>query len=710
VNPSYLDETAMTTVTRVKKRDGRLVEFDQIKITNAIYKALYAVEGKDGDTAKNISDKVVEKLNAKYAGKTPGVEAIQDIVVDTLYESGHIRVADDYQAYRTKKAELRTLRGELGILDEPKLTVNAMEVLEKRYLLKNEKGNLVETPTGMFMRVAKAVAEADKKYGADSAASAKEFYETMSKLEFLPNSPTLFNAGTKTGFALSACYVLPVEDSLEGIFTSLKNMALIEQTGGGVGFDFSRLRPAGDVVKTTMGVASGPVSFMKIFDAATEVIKAGGRRRGAMMAILRVDHPDVIDFITAKTHTGVLTNFNISVTATDAFMQAVEDNTDYDLINPRTKQPVKRLSARYVWDRLIDNAWRSGDPGIVFIDEINRHNPTPAIGVIESTNPCGEQPLLPYESCNLGSINLSKMLRGTEIDYEKLQKTVHTAIHFLDNVIDVNPYPLRETDAITRANRKIGLGVMGFADLLILLGIPYDSVKATEIGEQIARFINEEAGKASEQLGLTRGNFPNFEESIWKSKFRARRNATVTTVAPTGTISIIAGCSSGIEPLFAVAFMRHVLEGARLFELHPIFEQLSKERGFYGGETLDKIVSHGTIKDIEGVPEDIRRIFVTAHNIAPEWHVRIQAAFQKYIENAVSKTVNLPEDASLSDVEGVYHLAYRLHCKGVTVYRYGSKGAQILNLGVEARGEGKAATASAEYAGGRPIEGCEVCG
>ena len=710
MNPSYLDETAMTTVTRVKKRDGKLVEFDQEKITNAIYKALYAVVGKDGDTAKIISDRVVEKLNAKYAGKTPGVEAIQDIVVDTLYESGHISVADDYQVYRTKKAELRTLRGELGILDEPKLTVNAMEVLEKRYLLKDEKGNLTETPTGMFMRVAKAVAEADKNYGADSAASAKEFYEIMSRLEFLPNSPTLFNAGTKTGFALSACYVLPVEDSLEGIFTSLKNMALIEQTGGGVGFDFSRLRPAGDVVKTTMGVASGPVSFMKIFDASTEVIKAGGRRRGAMMAILRVDHPDVIDFITAKTHTGVLTNFNISVAATDAFMQAVEDNTDYDLINPRTKQPVKHISARYVWDRLVDNAWRSGDPGIVFIDEINRHNPTPVLGIIESTNPCGEQPLLPYESCNLGSINLAKMLRGTEIDYEKLRKTVHIAIHFLDNVIDVNPYPLRETDAITRANRKIGLGVMGFADLLILLGVPYNSVKATEIGQQIARFINEEAGKASEQLGLTRGNFPNFEESIWKSKFRARRNATVTTVAPTGTISIIAGCSSGIEPLFAVAFMRHVLEGARLFELHPIFEQLSKEHGFYGGETLEKIVSHGTIKDIEGIPEDIRRIFVTAHDIAPEWHVRIQVAFQKYIENAVSKTVNLPEDASLSDVEDVYRLAYHLHCKGVTVYRYGSKGTQVLNLGVEARGEGKFATASAEYAGGSPIEGCEVCG
>jgi ribonucleoside-diphosphate reductase alpha chain len=698
------------TVTRVKKRDGRLVDFAQVKITNAIYKALFAVEGKDGDAAKAISDRVVEKLNKQYEGKTPGVEAIQDLVVETLHYEGYTRVADDYQSYRTKKAELRTLRGDLGILAEPKLTLNAMEVLEKRYLLKDEKGNLAETPTGMLWRVAKAVAEAERNYGEDPAAAAKEFYTTMSRLEFLPNSPTLFNAGTKTGFALSACYVLPVEDSLEGIFTSLKNMALIEQTGGGVGFDFSRLRPTGDVVKTTMGVASGPVSFMKIFDAATEVIKAGGRRRGAMMAILRVDHPDVIEFITAKTRPGVLTNFNISVTATAAFMNAVVEGGEYELINPRTKQPLRRLNARYVWDRLVDNAWRSGDPGVVFIDEINRHNPTPTVGAIESTNPCGEQPLLPYESCNLGSINLAKMVSGNDVDWEKLGRTVHTAIHFLDNVIDVNPYPLKETDAITKANRKIGLGVMGFADLLILLGVPYDSEKAVEIGEQVAKFINEEAGRASEQLALKRGSFPNFERSIWKGKFKTRRNATVTTVAPTGTISIIAGCSSGIEPLFAVAFMRHVLEGARLFELHPIFEQTAKDRGFYGGETLEKIVSHGTIKDIEGIPEDIRRLFVTAHDIAPEWHVKIQAAFQRHTENAVSKTVNLPEDASISDVEKVYRLAYQLHCKGVTVYRYGSKGTQVLNLGVEARGEGKVATASAEYAGGRPIEGCEVCG
>jgi ribonucleoside-diphosphate reductase alpha chain len=700
----------VSTVKSVRKRDGRVVDFDQGKITNAIYKALFAVEGSDGITAKVISDRVVEELNRLYPDGTPTVEAIQDLVVETLRETGHDPVAKDYQSYRLKKAELRILRGKLGILDEPKLSINAIEVLEKRYLLKDEKGDIIETPTGMFWRVAKAIAAADKIYGGDPEAGAKEFYGVMSRLEFIPNSPTLFNAGTKTDFALSACYVLPVEDSLEGIFTTLKNMALIEQTGGGVGFDFSRLRPSGDVVKTTMGVASGPVSFMKIFDAATEVIKAGGRRRGAMMAILRVDHPDIIEFVTSKARPGVLTNFNISVTVTDVFMEAVEKNQDYDLINPRTGKPAKRLSAHYVWDRIVDNAWRSGDPGIVFIDEVNRYNPTPRVGAMESTNPCGEQPLLPYESCNLGSINLSKMLKvDASIDWEKLRATIRTAIRFLDNVIDVNPYPLKETDVITKANRKIGLGIMGFADLLILIGVPYDSERAVEIGEEIAKFIEEESAHASEELGLKRGSFPNFEWSIWKGKYRARRNATVTTIAPTGTISIIAGCSSGIEPLFAIAFMRHVLEGARLFELHPIFEKMAKDRGFYGGESLEKIVSHGTIKDVNSVPEDIRRLFVTAHDIKPEWHVRIQAAWQKYTENAVSKTVNLPEDASIGDVESVYRLAHDLHCKGVTIYRYGSKGAQVLNLGVEARGEEKVATAEAEYAGGRPVEGCEVC-
>lgn len=697
-------------VKKVRKRDGRIVDFDQQKITDAIFKALYAVEGKDDDAAKAISDAVVEKLKRLYGGQMLSIETIQDVVIETLKEAGYERVSSEYKSYRERKAELRALRGEMGILDSPKLTVNAIEVLEKRYLLRNELGELIETPTGMFWRVARAVALAETMHGGDVDAAAKEFYDVMSSLEFLPNSPTLFNAGTDTHFGLSACYVLPVEDSLEGIFTSLKNMAIIEQAGGGVGFDFSKLRPAGDVVKTTMGVASGPVSFMKIFDAATEVIKAGGRRRGAMMAVLRVDHPDILEFITAKAQPGVLTNFNISVAATDAFMEAVKKDQQYELVNPRTKLATSTLSARHVWERLIRNAWRSGDPGVIFIDEVNRHNPTPEVGAIDSTNPCGEQPLLPYESCNLGSINLSKMLDDDNtIDWDKLRRTIHTAVHFLDNVIDVNPYPLDETEAITRANRKIGLGVMGFADMLILMGVPYDSKKAVEIGEAVAKFVSDEAGRASEQLGLRRGSFPNFKKSIWKERYAARRNATTTTIAPTGTISIIAGCSSGIEPVFAVAFMRHVLDGARLFELHPIFEKVSKERGFYSSDALEKIVRHGSLRGVKGVPVDVRRTFVTAHEIAPEWHVKMQSVFQKHTENAVSKTVNLPEDAGLSDVEEVFMLAHVLHCKGVTVYRYGSKSEQVLNFG-EPQGRDKVTTADAEYAGGRPTKGCEVCG
>lgn len=697
------------TVKNVRKRDGSVVDFDQGKITNAIFRALYAVEGKDDD-AKTISDTVVEKIHRLYGGQTPSIETIQDVVIETLKKAGYGRVSSEYRAYRERKAELRALRGEMGLLDAPKLTVNAIEVLEKRYLLRDERGELIETPAGMFWRVAKAVAQAETLYGGDADAAAKRFFDVMRGLKFLPNSPTLFNAGTDTRFGLSACYVLPVEDSLEGIFTSLKNMALIEQSGGGVGFDFSKLRPSGDIVKTTMGVASGPVSFMNIFDAATEVIKAGGRRRGAMMAVLRVDHPDVLEFISAKAQPGVLTNFNVSVAVTDAFMEAVSSNEQYGLVNPRTGLTTSTLNARHTWEKMIHNAWRSGDPGIIFIDEVNRHNPTPEVGDIDSTNPCGEQPLLPYESCNLGSINLSKMLKeGRTLDWDRLREIVHTAVQFLDDVIDVNHYPLKETETITKANRKIGLGVMGFADLLILMGVPYDSDEAVQIGETIMKFITEEAGRASERLGLERGSFPNFEKSIWKGRYAARRNATTTTIAPTGTISIIAGCSSGIEPLFAVAFMRHVLDGARLFELHPIFERTSKERGFYNSEVLEKAVRRGSLRGVEGIPEDVRRVFVTAHEVAPAWHVKMQSAFQKHTENAVSKTVNLREAAGLGDVEEVFLLAYGLHCKGVTVYRYGSKGEQVLNLG-EPQGKYRVATADAEYAGGRPVKGCEVCG
>jgi len=697
-------------ISKIRKRDGSIVDFEQQRITDAVHKAFVAIDVEDGVNAKRISDEVVERLSEKFKGKTPSVEDVQDLVIETLNGSGYANVAEEYESYRERKAEIRSLKRELKIEEEPKLTVNSLEVLKKRYLLKDDRGEIIETPSQMFRRIAHAIAKADEIYGEDSKGSEEEFYGIMGRLEFLPNSPTLFNAGTGTNFALSACYVLPVEDSLEDIFTTVKNMALIEQTGGGVGFDFSRLRPSGDLVKSTKGVASGPVSFMRVFDVATDVIKSGGKRRGAMMAILRADHPDIMEFIAVKSKPGILTNFNISVAATDAFMKAVEDDAEYDLMNPRTGLGVGRLKAKFVWGQMVENAWRSGDPGVVFIDEINRHNPTPKVGRIEATNPCGEQPLLPYESCNLGSINLSRMVDDDdEIDWEKLRRTIHVAVHFLDNVIDVNPYPLREIDEITRANRKIGLGVMGFAELLIRLKIPYDSQEAVDLGEKIARFLDDEARRASEEIARRRGPFPNFKDSIWSNETRARRNATVTTIAPTGTISIIAGCSSGIEPLFAVAFMRHVLEGARLFELNPLFERVAKERKFYSGELMEKIAQHGTIRAMTEVPEDVRRVFVTAHDITPKWHVRMQAAFQKYTENAVSKTVNLPHDAVVEDVEDVYRLAHKLKCKGVTVYRYGSKGEQVLNLG-EAVGEKGFVSAEAEYAGGSPAVTCQTCG
>ncbi len=697
----------MTRITRVRKRDGRIVDFEQNRIVGAIYRALAAAGAGGRPEALEISREVVGRLDERYEGRIPSVEEIQDVVVEALRKGGFGKVAEEYESYRRKKEEARGLAKELGIEEEPKLTVNALEVLRRRYLLRDEAGNIVETPAGMFRRVARAIAAADAMYGEDVLKAEEEFFFAMSRLEFLPNSPTLFNAGTGTGLAMSACYVLPVEDSLEDIFTTVKDMALIEQSGGGVGFDFSRLRPAGDTVRSTKGVASGPVSFMRVFDVATDVIKSGGKRRGAMMAVLRVDHPDILEFIASKARPGALTNFNISVAATGDFMRAVESGEEYDLVNPRTGKSVRKLNARRVWDFMAENAWKGGDPGVIFIDEINRHNPTPRLGRIEATNPCGEQPLLPYESCNLGSINLSRMVEGGEVDWEKMRHTIRTGVHFLDNVIDLNPYPLKEIDTITKANRKIGLGVMGFAEMLIRLGIPYDSEEALVLGERIARFLEEEAVRASEELAGRRGPFPNYEGSIWRSP---RRNATVTTIAPTGTISIIAGCSSGIEPLFAIAFMRHVLGGERLFEINPIFERMAKDRGFYGGDLLDKISRQGTVSGIEEVPGDVRRLFVTAHDISPEWHVRMQAAFQKHIENAVSKTVNLPRDATPEEIKKIYWLAYKLKCKGVTVYRYGSKGEQVLNLGLGEEAAKRRVTASGEYAGGVPSATCEACG
>jgi ribonucleoside-diphosphate reductase alpha chain len=692
---------------KITKRDGRLADFDPERIKNAVYKAFLAVELGDGEKAETVTTEVIKRLNTRFAEKTPTVEDAQDTVIKVLEEKGYSKVAEAYRDYRKKKEELRTLREKLGIT--PKLTVNALEVLRARYLLRDEQENLTETPTLLFQRVAKAIAATDKTHGENPEKTEKTFYDMMTKLEFLPNTPTLFNAGTSIG-QLSACFVLPVADSLDGIFTTVKNMALIEQTGGGVGFNFSTLRPKGDLVKSTSGVASGPVSFMRVFDVATEVIKAGGKRRGAMMGILRVDHPDVLEFITAKQNPMLLSNFNVSVAVTDEFMQAVESDEQYWLVNPRNAEKVKQLKAREVWRLMAHSAWASGDPGVVFIDEINRGNPTPAVGRIESTNPCGEQPLLPYESCNLGSINLSKMVEDGKVNWVKLRATVRDAVHFLDNVVDANVYPLEETAEITRANRKIGLGVMGFADMLIMLGVPYDSEEALRVAEQVMAFIQEEAHKKSREIAEVRGSFPNFERSIWKDRYSAFRNATVTTIAPTGTISIIAGCSSGIEPLFAVSFMRNVLNGARLFETNALFEETAKARGFYSAELLEEVARTGSVQKIAGVPDDVKRLFVTALDIAPVWHVKMQAAFQKFTDNAVSKTVNLPFEAKVEDVREVYDLAWKLKCKGVTVFRYGSKPEQVLYIGEVKGKEGKFVSAESEYAGGCPTQNCPFPG
>ncbi|MBI3609470.1 MAG: adenosylcobalamin-dependent ribonucleoside-diphosphate reductase [Nitrospirae bacterium] len=567
--------------------------------------------------------------------------------------------------------------------DPVSLTPNAVAVLKRRYLRKDASGRVLETPAQMFRRMADNLAEAEKIYDsrADIQRTADDFYGLTARLEFLPNSPTLMNAGRELQ-QLSACFVLPVEDSLRSIFEAVKHTALIHQSGGGTGFSFSRLRPKDDPVLSTSGIASGPVSFMKVFNTATEVIKQGGTRRGANMGILRVDHPDILEFISVKEDPRELTNFNLSVGVTDRFMRAVLSRRPYDLIHPNSRRRVRRLSAAYVFDRIVKAAWTAGEPGILFLDRINRDNPTPALGPIEATNPCGEQPLLPFESCNLGSINLTRMIRqgasGPALDEEKLRRTIRLSVRLLDNVIDQNRYPLPEIKTITQGNRKIGLGVMGFADLLILLGIPYDSEEAAAFAERLMTFIHEEARRASIDLAKERGVFPNFSRSIYAARGPRLRNATTTTIAPTGTLAIIAGCSSGIEPLYGIAVWRTAMDDLKLTEVHPLFLRTAKTAGIYNKNLLARIRRRGSIQGDTTIPKEIRRLFVTAHDIPPEYHIRMQAAFQKQTDNAVSKTVNFPEKAAPDEIRQAFLLAYRSGCKGVTIYRSGSRDRQVL--------------------------------
>ncbi len=557
----------------------------------------------------------------------------------------------------------------------------------------------METVEQLFHRVADAVAEADANYGTeDTAPIADQFYELMTSLRFLPNSPTLMNAGRPLG-QLSACFVLPVEDSMEAIFDAVKNAALIHKSGGGTGFSFSRLRPAGSTVRSTGGVASGPVSFMRVFNMATEAVKQGGTRRGANMGILRVDHPDIEAFIRCKTDNADITNFNISVGVTEAFIRAAMDDKLFDLVDLSSGRTVKQIPAKKLFEEIVDAAWHNGEPGIIFLDRINRDNVVPSQGQIESTNPCGEQPLLPFESCNLGSINLVKMVNEgsspASIDWSLLRETVHQAVHFLDNVIEVNSYPLAQIRDTTLATRKIGLGVMGFSDLLLMLGVPYNSDEGVALAERIMAFINDEGHRASQDLAKVRGAFPLFGESIYAGG-APLRNATVTTIAPTGSISMIAGVSSGIEPVFAYAFVRNVMDGTRLVELNPVLQRELRRRGLYSDALMQDIAHEGTVAHLRALPKELRRVFVCAHDVPPLYHARMQAAFQRHTDNAVSKTVNFPKTAAREDVAEVYLLAYKEGCKGVTIYRDGSRDGQVLNIGAEAQKASPEATTAVQ--------------
>lgn len=675
-------------VKQISKRDGSIVAFDPEKIRNVIWKAVQAVGGKDKEESDQTAELAIKLIHEKF-GETgiPTVEDVQDIVEKALIEKGHAMTAKAYILYRHKKSVEREVKGLMGVKDDLKLSLNAIQVLERRYLLKDENGKIIETPSQLFRRVAKFIASGEKLFGGDEETVSdfeSAFYEIMSKLEFLPNSPTLMNAGTEIG-QLSACFVLGVGDDLDGIFESVKDTALIHKSGGGTGFSFSYLRPKGDFVKSTAGVASGPISFMTIFDVATNVVKQGGKRRGANMGVMEAWHPDVEEFIAAKQTPGVLENFNISVGLDDRFMHAVESDGEYEYINPRTGQVLKKIRARNLFSLISYSAWKSAEPGILFMDTINRENPTPKYRIM-ATNPCGEVPMPNYESCNLASINVAKFVEldwsktdwKKKIDWKHLRYVVRLGTQFLDNVIELNKYPIEKIKEQSRLHRRIGLGVMGFARMLYKMGVSYDSELAYEIGEYLMKFITDEARKMSHELGRARGSFPGFKDSVWASKYDAMRNATVTSIAPTGTISMIADTSSGVEPMFSLAYVKIVMDGARLYYSEETFEHVLKVRGLFTPDLMQKVIETGSIAGFEELPKEILNIFRVAYDIKAEAHVRMQAAFQKYTDLAVSKTINMPAEATVEDVQNAYMLAWKLGCKGVTVYRDGSRGEGVL--------------------------------
>ncbi len=684
------------------KRNNTEGSLNRTEILRAVVADAESMGIRDRNKIEQLTTQVIERLEQQQP--LPGMERlapkhrrqqrhpteseIHAKVKEILASEESARVEEIMPEMETETKEVPVILAKpmVQLAADIKLSDNALRVLERRYLTKDGEGRVIETPQELLRRVARHIASAELLYDSKADVSFWEeaFYQLMANLDFLPNSPTLMNAGRELG-QLSACFVLPIEDSMESIFDAVKYTALIHKSGGGTGFSFSRLRPARDRVGSTGGIASGPVSFMRAFDATTDVIKQGGMRRGANMAILNIEHPDILEFIAAKEDSEALTNFNLSVAVTDEFMKAVEKGTDYNLVNPRTGEVTGKLNAKEVFKKIVDMAWRTGDPGIVFIDRINEKNPVSHLGRIESTNPCGEQPLLPFESCNLGSINLAKMItcqdNQTQIDQGKLSQTIELTIRFLDNVIDVNQFPLSQIAERTKATRKIGLGLMGFADMLIQLGIPYDSDQALEQAKELMATTSKKATEASMKLAQERGVFPAFEGSAYASDNIRVRNATRTTIAPTGTLSIIANCSSGIEPLFALSYVRHILEGEEFIEVNPYFEEMAKSGGFYSPDLMKQLAEGKRLKDIEEVPEEIKRLFVTAHDISPEWHVKMQAAFQKSTHNAVSKTVNFPHEATSEDVAKVYKLAYHEGLKGITIYRDRSRESQVLTVG-----------------------------